>query len=93
MVQRRRLPSRLKFLEDQKAQGESRALERYQTRDFKAGDVYSPHDLSPAEMKKWGKRQNPQTDAFDALNLNPMDLYKVRSPRANGTIVLMEYIS
>lgn len=92
MVQRRRLPSRLKFLEDQKAQGESRALERYQTRDFKAGDVYSPHDLSPAEMKKWGKRQNPKTDAFDALNLNPMDLYKVRSPRANGTIVL-EYIS
>ncbi|KAF4770920.1 hypothetical protein N7455_011896 [Penicillium solitum] len=76
VVQRRRLPSRLKFLEDQKAQGESRALERYQTRDFKAGDVYSPHDLSPAEMKKWGKRQNPQTDAFDALNLNPMDLYK-----------------
>ncbi|KAJ5415532.1 hypothetical protein N7465_004227 [Penicillium sp. CMV-2018d] len=76
VVQRRRLPSRLKFLEDQKAQGESRALERYQTRDFKAGDVYSPHDLSPAEMKKWGKRQNPQTDAFDALNVNPMDLYK-----------------
>ncbi|KUM63394.1 hypothetical protein ACN42_g3706 [Penicillium freii] len=27
-------------------------------------------------MKKWGKRQNPQTDAFDALNVNPMDLYK-----------------
>ncbi|CAG7947629.1 unnamed protein product [Penicillium nalgiovense] len=76
VVQRRRLPSRLKFLEDQKAQGESRALEKYQTRDFKAGDIYSPHDLSPAEMKKWGKRQNPQTDAFDALNLNPMDLYK-----------------
>ncbi|KAG0160212.1 hypothetical protein PDIDSM_7739 [Penicillium digitatum] len=76
VVQRRRLPSRLKFLEDQKAQGESRALERYQTRDFKAGDIYSPHDLSPAEMKKWGKRQSPQTDAFDALNLNPMDLYK-----------------
>ncbi|KAJ5506039.1 hypothetical protein N7453_004996 [Penicillium expansum] len=76
VVQRRRLPSRLKFLEDQKAQGESRALERYQTRDFKAGDVYSPHDLSPAEMKKWGKRQSPQTDAFDALNLKPMDLYK-----------------
>ncbi|KAJ6149657.1 hypothetical protein N7471_000856 [Penicillium samsonianum] len=76
VVQRRRLPSRLKFLEDQKAQGESRALERYQARDFKAGDIYAPHDLSPAEMKKWGRRQNPKTDAFDALNLNPMDLYK-----------------
>ncbi|KAJ5138916.1 uncharacterized protein N7515_003764 [Penicillium bovifimosum] len=76
VVQRRRLPSRLKFLEDQKAQGESRALERYQTRDFKAGDVYAPHDLSPTEMKKWGKRQAPRTDALDALNLKPMDLYK-----------------
>ena len=90
MVQRRRLPSRLKFLEDQKAQGESRALERYQTRDFKAGDIYAPHDLSPAEMKKWGKRRNPQTDAFDALNLNPMDLYKVRCPRPYGAIAFIE---
>jgi small subunit ribosomal protein S18 len=67
----------MKFLEDQKAQSESRALERYQTRDFKAGDVYAPRDLSPLEMKKWGKRKSPGTDAFDALNLKPMDMYKV----------------
>lgn len=77
---RRRLPNRLRFLEDQKAQGESRALERFQTRDWKAGDIYAPHDLSPAEMKKWGKRKSPSRDAFDALNLNPLDLYKVRIP-------------
>lgn len=29
-------------------------------------------------MKKWGKRKSPSSDAFDALNLNPLDLYKVR---------------
>lgn len=29
-------------------------------------------------MKKWGKRKSPSRDAFDALNLNPLDLYKVR---------------
>lgn len=78
MLSRRRLPNRLRYLEDQKAQGESKALERFQTRDWKAGDVYAPHDLSPAEMKKWGKRKSPSRDAFDALNLNPLDLYKVR---------------
>lgn len=76
---RRRLPNRLRFLEEQKAQGESRALEKFQTRDWKAGDIYAPHDLSPAEMKKWGKRKSPSRDAFDALNLNPLDLYKVRA--------------
>jgi hypothetical protein len=30
-------------------------------------------------MKKWGKRKSPSRDAFDALNLNPLDLYKVRN--------------
>ncbi|KAJ5123476.1 hypothetical protein N7448_009573 [Penicillium atrosanguineum] len=83
---RRRLPNRLRFLEDQKAQGESRALEKFQTREWKAGDVYAPHDLSPAEMKKWGKRKSPSTDAFDALNLNPLHLYKNFS-------VMSEYVS
>lgn len=79
-MKRRRLPNRLQFLEEQKAQSESRALEKFHTREWKAGDVYAPHDLSPAEMKKWGKRQSPSRDAFDALNLNPLQLYKVRFP-------------
>jgi len=77
-VSRRRLPNRLRLIEDQKAQGESRALEKFQTREWKAGDIYSPHDLSPAEMKKWGKRKGPSRDAFDALNMDPLSLYKVR---------------
>lgn len=75
---KRKLPNRLRLLEDQKIQGESRALERFQTREWKAGDVYAPHDLSPAEMKKWGQRKSPNRDAFDALHLNPLSLYKVR---------------
>ncbi|QRD81879.1 putative actin cortical patch component [Aspergillus flavus] len=73
---RRRVPNRQKFIEDQKTQGESRILEKYQTRDWRAGDIYTPHDLSAAEMKKWRKRYSPATDAFDSLNMNPLDLYK-----------------
>lgn len=82
-VSRRRLPNRLRLIEDQKAQGESRALEKFQTREWKAGDIYSPHDLSPAEMKKWGKRKGPSRDAFDALNMDPLSLYKVRKCSLN----------
>ncbi|RJE25938.1 hypothetical protein PHISCL_01707 [Aspergillus sclerotialis] len=69
-------PNRQKFYEDQKAQQEGRILEKYQTREWKAGDIYAPHDLSPTEMKKWKRRFSPSTDAFDALNINPLDLYK-----------------
>jgi small subunit ribosomal protein S18 len=73
-------------------QGESRALERYHTRDFKAGDIYAPHDLSPAEMKKWGKRQSPHSDAFDALNLSPLDMYKVWLSASPLSSVQMQHI-
>jgi len=55
----------------------NRALARYQTRDWKVGDVYAPHDISAAEMRKWRQKRAPTTDAFDALALNPLDLYKV----------------
>jgi len=67
---------RQRFFEDQKSQGESKILERFQIREWKAGDIYAPHDLSPSEMRKWMKRQSPPTDAFDALNMNPLDQYK-----------------
>ncbi|EAS35629.3 mitochondrial 37S ribosomal protein RSM18 [Coccidioides immitis RS] len=53
-----------------------RTMERYQTREWKAGDVYAPHDLSPAEMKKWRKRHSPNIDVFDALAMDPLDQYK-----------------
>ena len=55
----------------------AKAIERNMTREWRAGDVYSPHDLSPSEMKKWRKRFPPSTDAFDALSMNPLAQYKV----------------
>lgn len=46
-------------------------------RRWKAGDVYAPHDLSSAEMQKWKKRGRPEIDAFDLLDMNPIEEYKV----------------
>ncbi|RMZ75808.1 hypothetical protein DV738_g5269, partial [Chaetothyriales sp. CBS 135597] len=45
-------------------------------RDWQTGDVYAPHDLSAAEMRKWGKKQQPTRDVFDILSINPLSLYK-----------------
>lgn len=74
---------RRQYVEAKKHLPESRAMEKFMTRDFKAGDIYAPHDLSPAEMRKWRVRKSPATDAFDALHLNPLELYKVgRTPSA-----------
>ncbi|KAL4939652.1 hypothetical protein BDV06DRAFT_33437 [Aspergillus oleicola] len=67
---------RQNYIEQQRIQTENRAMERFQTREWKAGDIYAPHDLSPAEMKKWKKRSPPTSDAFDALNINPLSMYK-----------------
>lgn len=87
-VSRRKVnkPNRLRFLEDQKARTESRSLEKFQTRPWQTGDVYAPRDLSPVEMKKWGRRQAPSKDAFDGLNINPLDLYKVGCFAAHASL-------
>jgi hypothetical protein len=53
------------------------ALERGQSRRWAVGDVYAPHDLSPAETKKWRLRTKPERDVFDLLGVDPMDEYKV----------------
>ncbi|KAI2269693.1 WD40 repeat-like protein [Ophidiomyces ophidiicola] len=50
-------------------------MERYQTREWKTGDVYAPRDLSPGEMRKWRARQSPSIDVFDVLAINPLHLY------------------
>jgi small subunit ribosomal protein S18 len=55
-------------------------LSKQITRRWKAGDVYAPHDLSEVEMAKWKKRDRPNRDAFDVLDFNPMDHYRVRTP-------------
>ncbi|KAI5285674.1 hypothetical protein KEM54_000386 [Ascosphaera aggregata] len=63
------------------ASTERSALFKNQTRNWKPGDVYSPRDMLPGEMRKWRTRQSPSVDVFDHLRLNPLDLYKVRSHR------------
>ncbi|EFY91400.1 hypothetical protein J3459_005970 [Metarhizium acridum] len=45
-------------------------------RRWDAGDVYSPHDLSPVEMQKWRKRSLRSNDVVDALDIRPLDMYK-----------------
>jgi hypothetical protein len=65
-------------------------LSRQISRRFKAGDVYAPHDLSATEMAKWKKSQRPNYDAFDLLDINPMDEYKVR-PTLPVTAVTAEW--
>ena len=62
-------------------------MDRTLARVWQKGDVYAPHDLSAAEARKWRKRHAPTMDAFDALSLNPLDLYKVRH-HPNPTFVV-----
>ncbi|KAJ2979854.1 hypothetical protein NQ176_g2995 [Zarea fungicola] len=49
---------------------------RQMPRRWAAGDVYSPHDLSPREMDKWRARKARDTDVVDILGLRPLDMYK-----------------
>lgn len=59
------------------AQDANRTLSYQLKREWKVGDVYAPKDLSPGEMKKWGKRTRPTKDVFDILSVDPLSLYKV----------------
>lgn len=60
---------------------ESERREQFQKqiyRRWQTGDIYSPHDLTGAEQKKWKfGRKKPQGDAFDVLGINPVNEYKV----------------
>lgn len=51
---------------------------RQMPRRWEAGDVYSPHDLSPTEMQKFRTRSKRKADVVDALGIRPLDMYKVR---------------
>lgn len=53
-------------------------LARQSTRNWKPGDIYAPHDLSPQEMVKWKQPKQPRKDIIDMLGLNPLDHYRVR---------------
>ena len=68
---------------------ESERREQFQRqiyRKWQAGDVYSPHDLTGAEQRKWKfGRKKPQQDAFDVLGINPLNEYKVGACMARRT--------
>lgn len=63
-----------------KADAQRLELAKQMTRNWKPGDVYAPHDLSPAEMIKWKKPKRPSKDIIDMMGINPLDHYKVGSP-------------
>jgi small subunit ribosomal protein S18 len=53
-------------------------------RRWRAGDVYAPHDLSSAEMRKWKTRGKPSVDVLDVLQLDPLVEYRVCFPFWTG---------
>ncbi|KAJ9648763.1 hypothetical protein H2201_005021 [Coniosporium apollinis] len=54
-----------------------RNMEMQQTRRWRFGDVYAPHDLSGVEAAKWKKtRRRPTHDVFDFLGIDPLKEYK-----------------
>ncbi|KAH7261928.1 ribosomal protein S18 [Fusarium tricinctum] len=61
------------FLKNQKM---SNDFLKQMPRRWQAGDVYSPHDLSPIEMQKWRKKSVRNNDVIDALGISPLDMYK-----------------
>lgn len=56
---------------------EREELQRQAPRPWQIGDVYAPHDLSAAEMRKWSKLKSSNRDEFDLVGINPLDHYKV----------------
>ena len=64
-------------VEELKSHNLANDLSKQITRRWRAGDVYAPHDLSEVEMAKWKKREKPNHDVFDVLDLNPMEHYRV----------------
>ncbi|KAK0668988.1 ribosomal protein S18 [Cercophora samala] len=49
---------------------------RKHPRVWRDGDVYAPHDLSPAEARKWKGVKSPKKDVIDMLGVNPLDNYR-----------------
>ncbi|KHN96602.1 Ribosomal protein S18 [Metarhizium album ARSEF 1941] len=68
--------SRLESIEALRNSKNSADYLKQMPRRWEAGDVYSPHDLSPVEMQKWRKRSLRSNDVVDALGIRPLDMYK-----------------
>lgn len=80
-------PSRLKsdsqnkVMEELTRAGNERPILQQMPRRWKEGDIYSPHDLTIGEAKKWKRiMRRPEKDRFDMLGKNPLQFYKVLQP-------------
>ncbi|KAI1462647.1 ribosomal protein S18 [Annulohypoxylon moriforme] len=62
--------------EELKQKNQNDEYSRQMTRRWRAGEVYSPHDISPAEMAKWRRNQTVKKDLVDMLGLSPVDMYR-----------------
>ncbi|KAG5986844.1 hypothetical protein E4U52_008213 [Claviceps spartinae] len=72
------LRASIQNLETLRNNKESGEFLREMPRRWEAGDVYAPHDLSAAEMRKLRKRASRKADVVDALQIRVKDMYKVR---------------
>ncbi|KAL2111053.1 hypothetical protein VUR80DRAFT_361 [Thermomyces stellatus] len=45
-------------------------------RRWREGDIFTPHDLTPNEMRKWRKKVGRTEDVFDVVGINPLDHYR-----------------
>ena len=66
--------AQMEFLKNQKM---SNDFLKQMPRRWEAGDVYSPHDLSPYEMTKFRRWPTRNEDVVDMLGIRPEDMYKV----------------
>ncbi|KAI1091309.1 ribosomal protein S18 [Rostrohypoxylon terebratum] len=62
--------------EELKMKNQNDEYARQMTRRWNTGDVYAPHDISPAEMRKWRRTQQRKKDLVDMLGLSPLDMYR-----------------
>ncbi|KAG5955527.1 hypothetical protein E4U57_003382 [Claviceps arundinis] len=70
------LRASIQNLETLRNNKESGEFLREMPRRWEAGDVYAPHDLSAAEMRKLRKRASRKADVVDALQVRAKDMYK-----------------
>ncbi|KAF2008523.1 ribosomal protein S18 [Aaosphaeria arxii CBS 175.79] len=74
---RRNLGPRSNVGQEMEKSAKAETYTKQMFRKWNAGDVYSPHDLSGAEQKKWKMgRRTPPSDVFDTLGINPINEYK-----------------
>lgn len=63
---------------------------REMPRQWADGDVYSPHDLSPWEIRKFKKKTIRAVDPMDLLGIRrPQDMYKVGLHSSSPLIIAL----